>query len=900
VRRLLGALRPLAACLALAFVPPGDGWTTTSLPHARGVPAGVQVGDLAIVAGGGRSGDPSRLVELYDPTTDHLHAVSLPRGRSSPSVATVGGTLVVAGGYDSSGQRTSTADLLDGATGQWRTVQLSASWSADGETHVLQLGSKVLLASTASVDVLDVPSGRASLTQLSAERTAPALATVGTRVLFAGGTIKQAPFKYAPSDAVDIYDGATGAWTTAHLSQARSDIAVAVLGSRVLFAGGSADGGPSAVVDIYDADTGAWSTRHLSEPRTAVGAVMVGGTAIFAGGQNSAAVDLYTAARDEWRTAQLSAPRAVVGVAAGSRAVFATRGSGILTFEAANVVDVYDSATDAWSATQRGDTPVPDVGERLFLPRFNAEGSDVGGTLVAAGGQVVFAGGFIPVRHGGAGQYWTVVPSAEMDILDLAAGAWSTSHLSEPAYSPRALEAGGTLVFVGRNKTQIGSGPCTPCALGVDYSSVADIYNLTTRSWSAKPLSVPRVGTGTGVLSGQAVLAGGIAQTEDGAAVAQTIDVFDARTRHWQSEPIPGPPPEVSRAYESLYGGPMVVEPYAVGPTVLLFRGVPGELSAYDTRTGSWSTLQATGTDPSGRPSVVVVGTRAIINRQQIYDGQTGGLSPCDLPNPGLGPGLEFQGSIGSKAIFAGGFANGATLDLAGTLDLVTGAWTPGNLSVARMTIQSAVVGHQVILVGGWQNASLRDPTALSDAVDIYDDDTGQWTAGPSPDQPPGTFAGVVGTRAVFALPNALGIYDAATGAWTTVAAPVQLGTPVGVVAGKVVFVGGDAAVYDVAADEWTTAQVSVPRARGRPIRSVVAGSKLLITGEDIAWPSDPAQLINIYDAATGQWSTPLLSLPRKGQALVSMGNLILVAGGQAEADSDRVDVFDATAAAAR
>jgi hypothetical protein len=44
----------------------------------------------------------------------------------------------------------------------------------------------------------------------------------------------------APSNVVDVYNGATGAWSTAQLSVARCFLAAASVGNVALFAGGQA------------------------------------------------------------------------------------------------------------------------------------------------------------------------------------------------------------------------------------------------------------------------------------------------------------------------------------------------------------------------------------------------------------------------------------------------------------------------------------------------------------------------------------------------------------------------------------------------------------------------------------------------------------------------------------
>ena len=48
--------------------------------------------------------------------------------------------------------------------------------------------------------------------------------------------------------------------------------------------------GPSAVVDVYNGTTGAWSTAQLSVARYWLAAASVGNVALFAGGSNNSAL----------------------------------------------------------------------------------------------------------------------------------------------------------------------------------------------------------------------------------------------------------------------------------------------------------------------------------------------------------------------------------------------------------------------------------------------------------------------------------------------------------------------------------------------------------------------------------------------------------------------------------
>ena len=132
----------------------------------------------------------------------------------------------------------------------------------------------------------------------------------------------------AASNVVDVYNGATGAWSTAQLSVARWNLAAASVGNVALFAGGqtssallsrgglecvygcvrvlclrvlrycgsacpstasslmrtAADSAFSNAVDVYNGATGAWSTAQLSVARPLLAAVSVGNVALFAGG----------------------------------------------------------------------------------------------------------------------------------------------------------------------------------------------------------------------------------------------------------------------------------------------------------------------------------------------------------------------------------------------------------------------------------------------------------------------------------------------------------------------------------------------------------------------------------------------------------------------------------------
>jgi hypothetical protein len=124
-----------------------------------------------------------------------------------------------------------------------------------------------------------------SSAHMSRPRLMPVTAVVGNKVLIAGGECSPYCGGIGVSNIVDIYDSAVGRWSVAHLSQARVPYAVATIGQKVLIAGGYFEnaGGFSDVVDIYDDATGTWSAATLSEPSGAPAMATVGRKVFFGG-----------------------------------------------------------------------------------------------------------------------------------------------------------------------------------------------------------------------------------------------------------------------------------------------------------------------------------------------------------------------------------------------------------------------------------------------------------------------------------------------------------------------------------------------------------------------------------------------------------------------------------------
>eukprot|EP00029_Vermamoeba_vermiformis_P007155 TRINITY_DN3008_c0_g1_i1.p1 TRINITY_DN3008_c0_g1~~TRINITY_DN3008_c0_g1_i1.p1 ORF type:complete len:410 (+),score=11.97 TRINITY_DN3008_c0_g1_i1:24-1253(+) len=142
-------------------------------------------------------------------------------------------------------------------------------------------------------------------------------------------------------------------------------------------------------------------------------------------------------------------------------------------------------------------------------------------------------------------------------------------------------------------------------------------------------------------------------------------------------------------------------------------------------------------------------------------------------------------------------------------------------------------------------------------------------------------------------------IYDVVAQEWST----AKLSAPrshlaTAVVGDSILFVGGSRKysdyvasdvvdIYNAKNDSWTTATISNPRGS---LAVAVIGSRALFAG---GLPIEYSDIVEIYDADTESWSQDKLSLKRKNLAAVGLGDTAYFAGGEsANGITDRIDVF--------
>jgi N-acetylneuraminic acid mutarotase len=276
-----------------------------------------------------------------------------PEPRGEAQGAAVGGRLYVFGGFTSGATLDTTArsDAYDAAGGSWQRVP------------------DMPVAVTHAPVVVD-----------------------GTTIWLLGGYVGDHP---GPATAqVWKYDVAAARWSAGPpLPAARGAGGAAIVGRELHFFGGTSRNGSNGDPDegehwVLGLDGGTtWQPRApLPNPRNHLAGVGLGGLVYAIGGQygenettgNQSQVDAYDPASDTWRPrAPLPAPRGHVSssaVVVGDRIV--VMGGTEQGNKASSAVEVYNSATNAWtSMTSLPDTRKTPVAGLLGADLYVATGS---------------------------------------------------------------------------------------------------------------------------------------------------------------------------------------------------------------------------------------------------------------------------------------------------------------------------------------------------------------------------------------------------------------------------------------------------------------------------------------------------------------------------------------------
>jgi Secretion system C-terminal sorting domain/Kelch motif len=359
-------------------------WKSDTLSVARNaIPMGVFANKIVFGSSSGNAWD------VFDLNTNSHSTGIFSISRASIKFTQAGHNAYFAGGkYGpyTDPLYTKNIDVYNDSLNTWSVLNLSLDRIVGGAGTV---GTNVLFAGGIGrgfggpvyiynrVDIFNTNTGVRTTASLSKARDNIAVGTAANKIVFAGGWFWDIYYNMVQTNAIDIYDNATGLWSNASLSAKREGIAVATLGNKILFAGGTAYTNTTKIytnVDIFDAVANTWTVSYMPNARSFATAVTVGSKAYFAGGAKKVnAIDVYDAGMNSW--SQIFMPVALTGfsaTAAGDKIYFAG-GYDRRNF-ISGLVQVYNTVTGTWAI------------EQLSQPRY-------GVSAVAKGSTIFFAGG---------------------------------------------------------------------------------------------------------------------------------------------------------------------------------------------------------------------------------------------------------------------------------------------------------------------------------------------------------------------------------------------------------------------------------------------------------------------------------------------------------------------------
>jgi hypothetical protein len=333
-------------------------WTSAgSMTTARSYHTATVLGNGKILVAGGLSQAGSTLTaEIYNPTTNtwaNTGSMLVPRYMHTATLLKDGRVLVT-GGYSGTG-RMSSAELYDPTTGIWAATGTMAMPRAAHSAAYLQNGM----------------------------------------VLVEGGCCDTVPSILSDLSSAEVWDSATGKWSSAGTLHAPHASGAAYLLSNgdVLVPGGTfmENGGSGPSTDLYSASGGSWSALpNLKQSRsTYAGDVLNEDFVVITGGNaggccsGTATAELYDPATQSWQAVpNMSTPRrdhAAVAIANGTQ-LLVSGGYTCCNDPAAtrNSAEIFDLATRTWSTTAS-----------MFNPRYGHTLTRIfDGTVLVVGGGI--------------------------------------------------------------------------------------------------------------------------------------------------------------------------------------------------------------------------------------------------------------------------------------------------------------------------------------------------------------------------------------------------------------------------------------------------------------------------------------------------------------------------------
>ncbi|WP_064080035.1 serine/threonine-protein kinase [Rhodococcus opacus] len=477
------------------------------------------------------------------------------------------------------------------------------------------------------------------------------------------------------------------------LNAPRAAGAAAVVGDKIVVAGGQANGQLVATAEVFDGTK--WTTvAPVPTPREHLAGVSDGtyfyaiGGRDLASDQNTAAVERFDPAAGTWTTLPaMPTPRGGLGAAFIDGRIVAVGGEE--PTRVLSTVEAYDVVAGTWSQlpalrTPRHGMAVGAVGDTVYavgggIKPTHAESTAVSEALQLAPRKTQWAPAWRPLKDAPIARQQTATAVADGTIWvlggldnagstpkvegnDPAIDTWKAGpDLPVPLNHAMAVEYGGELVILG------GWVPKGPNLTGTTSDRVLALRN---GKWvDLAPMNEPRAAGAAAVVGDRIVVAGGQA---DGELVA-TTEVFDG-TKWTTVSDIPTPREHLAAVSDGTYF-------YAIGGRDLASDQNTAAVERYAPAADTWTTLPA-------------------------------------MPTPRGGLGAAF---IDGRIVAVGGEQPTKVLSTVEAYDVASGTWSPlPPMPTGAHGMSVATVGHTVYAIGGALRPTHAESTATAQALDFW------------------------------------------------------------------------------------------------------------------------------------------------------------------------------------
>jgi hypothetical protein len=316
----------------------------------------------------------------------------------------------------------------------------------------------------------------------------------------------------------------------------------------------------------------------------------------------------------------------------------------------------------------------------------------------------------------------------------------------------------------------------------------------------------------------------------------------------------------------------------------------------------------------AGTPQVVSYGNKiffAVTNHQyaavDIYDVNDHSWQRVSLSQARTNMAIV---ACENKIFFAGGNQNDFWYDIVDIYDITSNTWTVAHLSEPKSNLAAGAIDDKVFFAGGITEEGWNQ----TNSIDIYDISDDNWSTAQLSEPKIGVSIVPADNKIYFAgglnylswgSPGSanlksVDIYDASTNSWSATNLNFISGAICGVAAGDNIYWGGMSwPQYEGKAEIWNTingAATSKCLSYPRTYPAAIARSDEIIffVPGEFGANNLSSDRFDIYNTVTGKWSVGLLSYPVAAPALISVNNVVYMAGGKtSEGYSDKVYVLN-------